>query len=161
MNENFKKELNEFLGRAALATYVGSGPEADSGTGFSELEFKEGDWLYKDSYTGFFQSWGREVVWYKGEPVWNSLYGGGMRKEFYGNEQFAHETFTFLKKAMLAGEKIEEFQPRGPREFKEEEWGYTCEWGGDIENFRGDEKISHKGDVVFTHHFFGGFVRSV
>ena len=68
MDENFKKELNEFLGKAMLATYAGSGPEADSGTGFTELEFKEGDYLYRDSYTGFFQSWGREVVWYNGKP---------------------------------------------------------------------------------------------
>ena len=72
MGENFKKELNEFFGKAMLATYAGNGLQADSGTGFTELEFKEMD----------------------------------------------------------------------------------------IENFRGDEEISHKGDLVFTHHFFGGFVRS-
>ena len=158
MNEDFKRELNKFLGKASLATYAGSGFGADSGTGFTELEFKEGDFFYRDSYAGFFQSWGREVVWYKGKPVWNSLYGGGMVKEFYGDEQFAHETFTFLKKAMSAGAKIEKFQPRGPQEFKEGEWGYKCEWEGDVEKFSGDEAILHKGNIVFTHHFFGGFV---
>ena len=47
-----------------------------------ELEFKEGDWYYKDSYTGFFQSWGREVVWYNKKPFWTQIYGGGMNKEF-------------------------------------------------------------------------------
>ncbi len=157
-DENFKKELNEFLGRASLSTYAGSGAETDSGIGFHELEFREGDWHYRDSYTGFFQSWGREVVWYKEKIVWNSLYGGGMVSEYHGNRQFAHDTFSFLKKVLSAGEKVETFQPRGPNHFKEGDWEYNCDWKGDIESFNGDEKISYQGKVVFTHHFFGGFV---
>ena len=74
------KILNKFLERAADATYAGGGererdPERQ---GFVELVYEEGDWNYRDSYVGFARSWGTELVRYQGEPVWNTLYGGGL-----------------------------------------------------------------------------------
>jgi hypothetical protein len=106
MNKKLLQELNRFLGRAALNTYAGGGQEVDpEEVGFKELEFKEGNWYYKDSYAGFFQSWGREVVWYNQKPVWTQIYGGGMTAKFQNDTKFAHETFDFLKKALSAGEK--------------------------------------------------------
>lgn len=154
------KELNKFLGKASLATYAGSGPEVDSETtGFNELEFRENSWYYRDSYTGFFQSWGREVVWNNDEPFWTQLYGGGMEEKFVGDKEFAHKTFQFLKKALSAGEKIGAFQPRGPKNFEDGDWRYECEWEGDIAKFEGSEKILFKNKVVFTHKFFGGLVK--
>lgn len=153
------KELNDFLGRAALATYAGGGQEVDpEEAGFKELEFKEGDWYYKDSYAGFFQSWGREVVWFKNQPVWNQIYGGGMIRKFHNDVKFAHETFDFLKKALSAGEKRDEFQPRGPKLFLVNNWRYSCEWVGDISRFSGHEEISLNEEVVFTHDFYGGLI---
>ncbi len=159
--EELLTELNRFLGKAALATYAGDGPEIEpQRVGFKELEFKEGDWDYRDSYAGFFQSWGQEVVWFKGHPFWNQIYGGGMLGKFQSNEAFALKTFGFLKKALSAGEKQEEFQPRGPKTFSDEAWAYFCEWKGDISNFKGNEKISFKGEIVFTHNFLGGLILS-
>ncbi|MDD5341461.1 MAG: DUF5680 domain-containing protein [Patescibacteria group bacterium] len=157
--KDFLKKLNRFLGKAALATYAGGGPEVDpEEPGFTELEYKQGDWFYKDSYTGFFQSWGREVVWYKKKPVWNQIYGGGMVKKYHHNFKFSHETFNFLKKALSAGEKKKLFQPRGPKKFKQGDWLYQCKWQGDITNFLGSEKIFYKNKVVFIHNFYGGLV---
>ena len=159
--EDILKELNRFLGKASLATYSGSGPETDTQTSeFTELEFKEGTWSYRDSYTGFFQSWGRETVWYNEKPFWTQLYGGGMVKKFQNNSEFALKTFQFLKKAMSEREKIKDFQPRGPKHFAEDDWKYQCEWKGDITKFEGNEKILFKGKVVFTHDFLGGLVKS-
>jgi len=159
--EDVLKELNKFLGKASLATYAGSGKEADTQVpGFHELEFREGPWYYRDSYTGFFQSWGREIVWHDERPFWIQLYGGGMVEEFQNNTEFALETFQFLKKAMSEGEKTEAFQPRGPKHFEEGDWEYQCEWTGYITKFKGNEKILLKGKVVFTHDFFGGLVKS-
>jgi hypothetical protein len=156
------KELNRFLGKASLATYIGGGQEMDpQEPGFKDLEFKEGDWHYKDSYTGFFQSWGRETIWFKGKPFWAQLYGGGMVKEFHGDAEFAHKTFAFLKKAMSAGDKKEEFQPRGPKSFSDGDWKYTCTVKGDITSFQGSEKITLRGKTVFTHSFVGGLVVAV
>ena len=153
------EELNRFLGKAALAAYAGGGPEVDpEELGFKELGYKEGKWAYKDSYSGFFQSWGREIVWYEGRPFWTQLYGGGMTEKFQTDANFAHKTFDFLKKALSAGEKQEEFQPRGPKKFTNGEWDYVCEWECNISNFKGSEKILFKSEIVFIHDFFGGLI---
>jgi hypothetical protein len=161
--QNVKKreleELNRFLGKAAKATYAGGGPEVDpEESGFKELEFKQGRWYYKDSYTGYFQSWGREVVWHDGVPMWTQIYGGGMANKYHKDKKFSHNTFDFLKKALSAGEKQKRFQPRGPGQFKQKDWEYICEWKGDISKFIGNEKISFKGEVVFSHFFLGGLI---
>ncbi|VVB61077.1 Uncharacterised protein [uncultured archaeon] len=153
------KELNRFLGKATISTYAGGGPEVDpEEPGFKELEFEDGEWCYKDSYTGFFQSWGREVVWHNKKPFWTQIYGGGMAKKFQNDSKFSHETFDFLKKALSAGEKQEKFQPRGPKKFTNGDWEYFCEWKGDITKFEGHEKIMFKKEVVFIHDFLGGLI---
>jgi hypothetical protein len=155
------KALNRFLGKAALNTYAGGGSEVDpEECGFKELEFgdKGSEWYYKDSYTGFFQSWGREVVWHNKKPFWTQIYGGGMTAKFQNDTKFAHETFDFLKKALSAGEKQEKFQPRGPDRFTDGDWEYICKWKGDITRFEGREKILFRGEVVFTHDFLGGLI---
>lgn len=153
------KELNRFLGTASLSTYAGSGPEADpEKPDFKELEYKEGKWRYLDSYTGFFQSWGRETVWYDNKPFWVQVYGGGMAEKFQDDKEFAHKTFEFLKKALSAGEKQKSFQPRGPNTFADGDYEYSCEWRGDISKFDGHEKILFKGELVFTHVFLGGLI---
>lgn len=158
MDENFLKRLNNFLGRAALATYAGNGPRADSISrpGCCDQEYSEGDWYYRDSFAGYFQSWGQEIIWCKDKLVWTQLYGGGMESDFKGDKKFTHETFEFLKKALSHGEKSKNFQPRGPKNFKMEGWLYKCKWDGDIQRFNGLEQINYGGKVVFKHIFFGG-----
>ena len=161
MDKSLLNELNNFLGKAALATYAGGGPGVDpekAEKGMKELEYgnEDEEWYYKDSYAGFFQSFGREVVWHNGKPFWCQIYGGGMKPEFHSNLEFTHKTFDFLKKALSAGEKSEEFQPRGPKKFEEGDWVYESKTIGNIKKFKGSEKILHKGKIVFTHDFFGG-----
>lgn len=155
------KELNKFLGEAASKTYAGGGPNLDpdkAENGMKELEYgnPKGEWYYKDSYAGFFQSWGREVVWHKGKPLWCQIYGGGMQKNFSNDKKFTHRTFDFLKKALSAGEKIDSFQPRGPKEYTEGHWKYECRMEGDITRFEGKEMIKYKNKIIFTHIFSGG-----
>ena len=161
------EQLNNFLGKATLATYAGGGKNIDPSKpdfisrfkGFKELEYKEGDFYYRDSYAGFFRSAGEEVIWFKEKPVWTQCYGGGMEEKFCEDEKSAKETFSFLKKALSCGEKSSSFQPRGPKEFKNGEWEYYCALQGDITDFEGNEKILYKGNIVFTHKFFGGLLK--
>lgn len=159
--EKLLDQLNKFLGKAAMATYAGGGEGVDperAEKGMKELEYgnKEDEWYYKDSYSGFFQSWGREVVCHYGKPFWIQIYGGGMTAEFHNNLEFTHNTFNFLKKALSAGEKSKTFQPRGPRKFKDGDWSYKCQTKGNIKKFKGSEVISYKEKIVFTHDFAGG-----
>lgn len=150
--------LHVFIARASKATYAsGGGKTKSQRKGFIELEYREGDWCYRDSYTGFLRSWGQEVVWYKNKPIWTCLYGGGMSKR-YMDSTIATETFTFLKKALLSGGKGSAFQPRGPKSFASNAWSYRCEFSGDITKFSGEEFIYKEKLIVFTHSFIGGIV---
>lgn len=160
MNSNLPEGLNGFLGRASKATYAGGGDEIEPWRpGFKELEHRENDWYYRDSYSGFLRSWGQEVVWHNDKPVWTCLYGGGMTENRMDSE-FAGKTFHFLKKVLSAGDKENVFQPRGPKELSEDSWQYLCQLEGNIKKFNGHESISYNGEVVFTHDFLGGVIAS-
>jgi hypothetical protein len=159
--DSLLQSLLQFLTKASLATYVGGGSEIEpQRPKFNELAYEEGDWTYRDSYSGYFQSCGQEVVWHKQKPFWTQLYGGGMESSHQNDKSFADLTFQFLKKAMSSGKDESIFQPRGPKNLKKGDWEYVCEWGGDITKFKGHEKILFKTKVVFTHDFFGGLFLS-
>ena len=152
------EELSKFLVKAKTNTYA-SGSErnvAPQRPDFDELEFKEGDWEYRDSYCGFFRAPGQEIVRFKGEPVWNMSYDGGMLEEFYDNKEFAEQTFKFLQKAMRNVDVNKPF--RGPNNFKDDDYEYIMEVNGDIKSFKGTEKILFKGKAVFVQNFMGGLI---
>lgn len=150
-------KLPAFLVKAKVATYAGDGAEVEpERPGFKELEYKEGPWTYRDSYTGFFCAPGQEIVRYDGTPAWHMCYSGGMRKCFRDDEQFAKQTFTFLKGAL---ERVSEDMPyRGPELHEDGDWKYTNEVDGDIDEFNGTEIISYKDEEVFRQDYFGGII---
>lgn len=150
-------ELAKFLVKAKKKTYAGEGEEiTPQRFGFKELEYKVGDWYYRDSYSGFYQAPGQEVVYFQGEPVWAMAYSGGMRKEFRGDESLAKKTFGFLKECLSRVEEKEPF--RGPRGYSEGDFSYQMKIEGDINDFSGEEKIYHQGKEVFHQHFTGGAI---
>lgn len=154
---NLLKELNVFLDQAALATYAGDGDEVPSQRlGYTEYEYREGLWLYRDSYSGHFQSWGQEIVWHNNLPFWTQAYGGGMEHKYAGDRDFSQQTVKFLKAALSQGDKSKKFQPRGPRSFTSGDWSYSAQWTGNIRKFEGSEAIMHQDRIVFTHNYFGG-----
>lgn len=147
------RELYNFIDKAGKATYAGGGKEVEpERKDFHELEYEQGDFYYRDSYAGHYRSRGMETVRYKGEPVWASLYGGGMVE---GKENLANQTFEFLKKAMSNEEKGFE-SLRGPHEFLDGDWKYVYDQTGDIYEFSGYEEIFFKGELVFFHRIIGG-----
>lgn len=151
-----KEELFSFIDKAGKATYAGGGEEVKTPErpGFTEYEYTDGDFHYRDSYTGWFRSRGMEVVRYKGIPVWVCEYGGGMME---GKKDISHDTFEFLKKAMSVDESGFD-SLRGPREFTDGDWKYTYAQNGDVFELWGYEEISYKGEVVFFHRTIGGIV---
>jgi hypothetical protein len=156
MNLNLQ-QLNTFFGTAALATYAGDmGYVQPWKKGFNELEYKDDEWYYRDSFCGYYKSWGQETVYHEGKPVWVQNYGGGMEREYQGDAAFAQKTFKFLKKALSSGNKTGEFQPRGPKRLEKGNWKYETELAGNIQKFNGFEKIFFKNTLVFTHRYFGG-----
>lgn len=147
------RELYKFLDKAGKATYAGGGKEVEpERKDFHELEYRDGDFYYRDSYAGHYRSRGMEIVRYEGKPVWASLYGGGMVE---GRENLANQTFEFLKKAMSNEEKGFE-SLRGPHEFLDGDWKYSYEQSGDVYEFNGYEEIYYKDELVFFHRIIGG-----
>jgi hypothetical protein len=154
MLEIDREQLSTFIRVAADETYAGGGSyvEKPERPDFLELEYKDGDWYYRDSYSGHSRSGGQEVVRYQEKPVWYSGYGGGMIE---GKEELSNVTFEFLKKALSA--KEEGFDSlRGPHELVEDDWRYEYEQNGDITSFTGTEKIYYKDELVFFHNTLGG-----
>lgn len=152
-----KQQLLSFLDKATRSTYVGGGKaeEHPEREGFTELAYQEGNFSYRDSYTGFYLSWGEEIVRFNDKPIWTSLYGGGMVE---GKEALAEATFGFLKKAMSQREEGF-FSVRGPHLFEEEDFKHTYTQNGDYDNFSGHQEIFYKGELVFFHNVIGGLVK--
>ena len=70
-------QLTAFIVRAKAATYVGSGEHiASCRTGSHDLEFRDGNFAYLDSYFGGSDFIGEEVVYYADQPVWAMNYYG-------------------------------------------------------------------------------------
>ena len=152
------KKLAKFLVKAKRNTYASGSEEniKSQRPDFKELEFKEGNWIYRDSYSGFFRAPGQEIVRFNGKPIWNMSYDGGMLPEFFGDVDFAIQTFKFLIKAM---KMINESKPfRGPPNLKDGNWEYKMKLEGNIKNFRGTEKILFKRKIVFAQNFMGGLI---
>jgi len=151
------KELTEFLVKAKVETYAGDGAEVDSQRpGFKELEFIEGEWEYRDSYSGFYMAPGQEIVRFEGKPIWSMAYSGGITKKYQGNFDFAKQIFEFLKKALKLVDKNKPY--RGPDNFKEGDYEYVSRVEGDVSWFKGNEKILFKGEVVFKQDYIGGLI---
>ncbi len=151
------QKLAEFLVRAKVSTYAGDGKEVTpQRPGFNELEYKEGDLEYRDSYAGFYCAPGQEVVRFKGKPIWAMAYNGGMIKKYQYNEAFSGMIFAFLKEVLKRVDKSRPF--RGPESFKDGDFEYIDETSGDITLFNGCERILYRGEEVFRQRYMGGLV---
>lgn len=158
-------DLVNFLLRARKKGYAGDGKKVENPerAGFKEFYYKEGDFEYRDSYAGYFQAPGQEVIRYKGKPAWMMSYSGGMLPKFHGDLKLAKETFNFLKKALQHATKEEPF--RGPEFFKENDlipFEYFDNHIGDIKKFSGCEIIEKVIDgsnvEVFRQNYSGGLI---
>ena len=157
ISKTFQQKLKDFLDRATKATYAGGGPEVNNPQrpGFTELTYSEGDFEYRDSYTGHTRSHGTETVRYKGEVVRATSDRGGMVK---GKEKLAGKAFSFLKKAMSANEKGV-WSARGPHRLMDGNWKYIYTQEGDFDEFKGYEEIYYRKELVFFHKVIGGTVK--
>ena len=74
-------ELERFVVEAKRATYVGGGvAAAEPDRSPWILVFRQGDWLYRDSYFGGSDFLGQEVVWFRRQPRWAMNYHGYIRR---------------------------------------------------------------------------------
>jgi hypothetical protein len=153
-----EKDFLNFIIQAKKATYASQGDDASVKPlldGSRQLEFENGDFLYRDIYFGMSNFVGQELVYYHGKPLWSMAYSGGVVKPY--NVEFIRDIYSFLRKAMR---NITLENPyRGPKEFIEEEFIYRDSNTSNISEFIGNEIITYKNEIVYRLNYTGGFIR--
>lgn len=143
------KELVEFLIRAKKATYAGKGAETTSSREKShDLIYRDGDYMYYDTYLGTGKFAGEEALWIKDIPYWSMNYIGRVTGENFSGD--------FLKEALLFVPEDKPF--RGPEKYTNGDYTYDCKIDGDYKWFNGRETISYKGEEIYECIFHGGLV---
>ena len=147
--------LKEFIIKAKKDTYASGKKSHKLPNGSERFTFEEGDWKYQDTYFAFDNEFkgtffGTEIAWSKGRMCWNMNYYGQVNSPEIGTPQI----YAFLRKAMSAVSKDRPF--RGPATLKENDFEYRDESEGDLNQFRGTERILHKGKEVYRLEYHGG-----
>lgn len=144
------KELVDFLIKAKQATYAGKGAEtAPSRVKSHDLIYREGEYMYYDTYLGGDRFAGEEALWISEVPYWSMNYVGRVTGDNFSGD--------FLKEALL---RVPEDKPfRGPAEYTDGDYGYQCSIDGDFDWFQGKETISYKGDQIYECYFHGGLIK--
>ncbi len=148
------KELSEFIARAKRNTFATGGEKvASSKTASKDYLYKEGEFIYRDSYFGSRYDIGQEIVWRNDEPIWGMNYMGGMRE---GYEDLSKATFRFLKECLTLVDASMPF--RGPELHQKGEFKYRNEVVGDVERFQGTERIFFRSDEIYERTYHGGLI---
>ena len=142
-------KLVEFLIKAKKATYAGKGAEtAPSREKSHDLIYRDGDYMYYDTYLGTGKFAGEEALWIKDTPYWSMNYIGRVIGDNFSGD--------FLKKALLLVPEDKPF--RGPEKYTNGDYTYDCKIDGDYKWFNGRETISYKGTEIYECIFHGGLV---
>lgn len=133
--------LHNFLISAKKSTYAGSDDDttlADPLRDHSmQLEYREGDWFYRDIYYGMSFFSGMEVIHLSGRPLWSMAYSGGAHLAVDSLE--TRQIYKFLRSTL--SDPPFKFPVRGPTVFSDEEYGYKMQSEGDLIGFSGKETI--------------------
>ncbi len=159
-----KEELTQILLKARTKTYVsGGGVVRPALSGTKQLEYKEGNWFYRDVYyTGNGIFMGLETIYKDNEPVWAMSYYGNFKK------MSGEEIDKILGKALL--ENWQDARTWKHVEWEFEDYKYICEpdeaedlereeFIGSIEEMAGREKIYKQGKDVYTFVYAGGLIK--
>ena len=144
------KKTIAFLIRAKQATYAGKGAEtASSRVKSHDLAYREGEYMYYDTYLGGEKFAGEEALWVADIPYWSMNYAGRVTGGCFSG--------YFLKEALL---HVPEDEPyRGPREYTNGDYSYHCETEGSFDWFQGRESIDYQGKQIYECYFHGGLIK--
>lgn len=155
------KDLEKFLYKARAKTYAGGGGKVKPAlSGSTQLEYKEGDWFYRDVYyTSKNTFMGMDTVYFKNKPVFCTSY--------YGNwgEMTEDEIDDILRGALLANPETRAYKKI---EWYKDDYKYECtpdSFSKSINEIGGYESISKKlasngngeGDEIY-HLYYAGSV---
>lgn len=147
--------LADFIVRAKAATYVGGGKESQPcRPGSHDLEFRDGPFLYLDSYFGSADFIGEEVVYLEEKPVWAMNYYGRL---LVPEKITGMETGQMIKKSLSRlyqqGRFLGGFQHADGRDV------YIDTNEGQLDSFTGQEWIERDGVRVYELTYHGGLIK--
>ncbi len=143
--------LISFRLEAIQNTYAGYADECSpSRLASHDYSYKNGKYLYYDTWLGGEAFSGEEAIWKSGKAVYAMNYfGRTLDERFSGN---------FLKEALRNPSKEQPF--RGPEFFQAGEYTYKTKAVGDMNWFQGYEEIFCKESKVYECFYHGGILVS-
>jgi hypothetical protein len=146
--------MEQFIVRAKRATYAGGGKKLlPYRLGSYDLQFKDGDWAYHDSYFGGSDFLGQEVVYFEMKPVWGmNYYGRLLRPELITVDQIGQMLMKSLTKL------YEENRFLGGFEYSEGSLLYIDSNTDDVRAFQGIEQIYLNSSLVYELTYHGGLI---
>lgn len=149
------EQLTAFIVRAKAATYVGGGAKgASSRPGSHDLQFREGDFSYLDSYFGGTDFAGEEVVYWQAQPVWAMNYYGRILAPA---RITAAETGQMIKESLSRMYREGRFLGGFMHQAGDDTYVDTSQ--GDAASFSGKEWIDRDGVRVYELVYHGGLIR--
>ena len=146
-----------FLIQAKLHTYAAQGDAANVMPllpGAKQLEYREGDWFYRDIYFGGDYFVGQETIYFQERPFWSMGYAGGLDRDLTTPPP---GTYDFLQAALRRVQVERPF--RGPNLYQEGDFVYQDASQGDTARFWGEESILFRGQRVYSLRYAGGMIR--
>lgn len=149
-----KKKLVAFLLEARANTYAGNRGKVKSAfPGSTQLEYKEGKWLYRDLYNlGNKIFMGLETVYFNNKPVWSMCYYGNFKKMAENEiDKILPATLIKYKNKARLWYKVE---------WKKENFKYVCtpDFNRGIDEVAGLEEIYKGKDKVYLLYYAGGYI---
>jgi hypothetical protein len=147
-----------FLLQAKRRGYASQGDEATvtpllSGT--RQLEYRAGEFFYRDIYVGMAYFVGQEIAYHQEQPVWSMRFAGGVISADQERTEM-RAIYAFLRLALRQGTVDQPY--RGPAVLRDGRYVYTNQSHGALEAFWGHERITCDEQPVYELRYSGGFL---
>ena len=153
------ERLIAFIVEAKRNTYASHGDDALVQPllhGSKQLEYRSGDYFYRDIYFGSAFFIGQETVEFENRPIWSMVYSGGVTSP-NAKWDIMGPIYGFLRQALRMVDKQSIY--RGPKLFKSDNYIFKNEYEGTIDCFHGKEVIILDGQKVYELQYDGGVVK--
>lgn len=151
------KEFLDFLVKAKKGTYANGDASKSSSSRLlsKDYHYEDGNFTYHDTYFGGVKFMGEEVVYYNDNILWGMNYYGVTIDDNLTEEMMDKVLRVAL---MKVGEDKDIIPVRGPKEFINDDYLYTFNVYGNMENFVGTERIYKDDKLIYELKCHGGFI---
>lgn len=151
------ESLTSFLVEAKRGTYASQGDDASVQqpllNGSKQLEYRNGDYFYRDIYFGMAFFAGQETVEFEDRPVYSMVYSGGVTIP-NATWDVMGPIYKFLQHSLRAADTNSIY--RGPSRYAVDSFTYQNEYEGALDSFHGKELILLDGKKVYELRYSGG-----